>query len=85
MFLIFFFYKNIPCKSILRKGYFEKCYKEVLSIICDTLDEHKIWVCIDKTTDSGCQNVSNVIVRILQAESQEFVSSLHKLLFFTLI
>jgi hypothetical protein len=61
--------KNIPCKSSLRKGYFNKCYEEILSTIRDAIGEHKIWVYFDETTDSGRHNVANAIVEILQQES----------------
>ncbi|KAL4104048.1 hypothetical protein QTP88_019361 [Uroleucon formosanum] len=61
--------KNIPCESTLRKGYFDKCYEEVLSKIREAVGEHKIWVCIDETTDSERRNVANIIVGILQPES----------------
>ncbi|KAL4126569.1 hypothetical protein QTP88_010789 [Uroleucon formosanum] len=61
--------KNIPCESTLRKGYFDKCYEEVLSKIREAVGEYKIWVCIDETTDSERRNVANIIVGILQPES----------------
>uniref|UniRef100_A0A2S2R2X5 DUF659 domain-containing protein n=2 Tax=Sipha flava TaxID=143950 RepID=A0A2S2R2X5_9HEMI len=61
--------KNIPCESTLRKGYFDKCYEEVLLKIREAVGEHKIWVCIDETTDSERRNVANIIVGILQPES----------------
>ncbi|KAL4112208.1 hypothetical protein QTP88_016039 [Uroleucon formosanum] len=67
--------KNIPCESTLRKGYFDKCYEEVLSKI--HVGEHKIWVCIDETTDSGRRNVANIIVGILQPESSGNLYLLH--------
>lgn len=44
--------KNIPCISTLRIGYFDKCYEEVLSKIRDGVGKHKIWVCINETTNS---------------------------------
>jgi hypothetical protein len=39
-----------------------------LSKIRDAVVEHKIWVCIDETTDSRRRNEANVIVGILQAD-----------------
>ncbi|KAL4121880.1 hypothetical protein QTP88_014301 [Uroleucon formosanum] len=41
------------------------------------LGEHKIWVCIDETTDSGHRNVANIIVGILQPESPGNLYLLH--------
>lgn len=69
--------KNIPCESTLRKGYFDKCYEEVFSKIRDGVGEHKIWVCIDETTDSERRNVVNIIVGILQPESPGNLYLLH--------
>lgn len=69
--------KNIPCESTLRKGYFDKCYEEVLSKIREAVGEHKIWVCIDETTDSERRNVANIIVGILQPESPGNLYLLH--------
>jgi len=65
--------------STLRKGYFDKCYREILLKIRDAVDEHKIWVCIDKTTDSGRQNMANVIIGILQAENPGNLFLLYRL------
>lgn len=69
--------KNIPCESTLRKGYFDKCYEEVSSKIRDAVGVHKILVCIDETPDSGCRNVANIKVGILQPESPGHLYLLH--------
>jgi len=34
--------KNISCEPTLQKGYFDKCYEEVLSKTRDTVSDHKI-------------------------------------------
>lgn len=68
--------KNILCDSTLPKGYFDKCYEKVLSKIRD-VGEHKIWMCIDETTNLERQNVDNIIVRILQPESPRSLYILH--------
>lgn len=69
--------KSFPCESTLRKGYFDKYYKKVLSEIRDALGEHKIWFCIDETTDSARLNMTKVIVEILQAGSIGYSYLLH--------
>lgn len=72
LFYRFYHNKSIPCELIL-----QKCYEEVLPKIHDALDEHKIWICIDKTTYSASRNVANVIFEILQTESAGNLYSLH--------
>jgi hypothetical protein len=61
IFLSKYYNKNIPWESILRKEYFGKCYEDVMSKNRDAIGEHKIWVCIDETTNSGRRKMTKII------------------------
>lgn len=68
----------IPDESTLRKNYLNDCFEETLTKIKSTLQDKKIWIAIDETTDIKSRYVANDywIIRCGQAWSNSFIELL---------
>jgi len=58
--------KEVPHESTLRKCYVDEVYKNTINKIHNYVDEKKIWVSIDETTDVTGRYVANVIISTLE-------------------
>lgn len=68
-FLVKYTGKIIPAVTTLRKGYVNEIYDETLTKIRNAVINKKIWVSIDKTTDSLGRFVANVIIGTLETDT----------------
>lgn len=64
-------HKSIPDESTLRKTYVSECYEDTIYKIKSYCENQKLWVSIDKTTDSVGRYVANVIVGTLEVGSPD--------------
>ncbi|KAF0723495.1 Uncharacterized protein FWK35_00031639 [Aphis craccivora] len=60
--------RDIPDESTLRKYYLNDCYNQTMDKIRVTVQDKKIWVSIDETTDSNGRYVANVIIGTLEID-----------------
>ncbi|KAL4142184.1 hypothetical protein QTP88_004693 [Uroleucon formosanum] len=60
--------RDIPDESTLRKYYVNDCYNQTMDKIGVTVQDQKIWVSIDETTDSNGRYVANVIIGTLEID-----------------
>lgn len=58
--------KKMPDESTLRKNYVDKCFNETINSIRKYVENKKIWVSIDETSDVEGRYVANVIVGTLE-------------------
>uniref|UniRef100_A0A2S2QIM4 DUF659 domain-containing protein n=1 Tax=Sipha flava TaxID=143950 RepID=A0A2S2QIM4_9HEMI len=58
--------KLIPDESTLRKSYVFQCYQETIDKIRSYVENKKIWVTLDETTDAEGLYVANVVVGTLE-------------------
>lgn len=58
--------RQIPEESTIRKNYVSTCYDETIASIRAYVENKKIWVSIDETTDVEGRYVANVIVGTLE-------------------
>jgi len=58
--------KIIPDESTLRKGYVFQCYLDTINKIRSYVENKKIWVTLDETTDTEGRYVANVVVGTLE-------------------
>ncbi|KAL4104508.1 hypothetical protein QTP88_019803 [Uroleucon formosanum] len=58
--------KIIPDESTLRKGYVFQCYIDTIEKIRSYVENKKIWVTLDETTDIEGRYVANVVVGTLE-------------------
>lgn len=58
--------KKIPDESTLRKNYVDQCFNETIDSIRKYIENKKIWVSIDETSDVEGRYVANVIVGTLE-------------------
>ncbi|KAF0714390.1 Uncharacterized protein FWK35_00030423 [Aphis craccivora] len=61
--------REIPSDSTLRKTYVNDIYEETMKNIREQIIGNKIWVSIDKTTDSEGRYVANVIIGTLNTDA----------------
>lgn len=66
---------KIPDESTLRKNYLGKCYDDFLSKMRCFLNEKKIWVTIDETTDTEGRYIASVVVGVLSEDKEESAKS----------
>ena len=60
---------NTPDESTLRKNHLPKLYDETLSRIRASLQNSKIWISVDETTDAVGRYIANVVVGDLCADN----------------
>jgi len=60
--------KQIPAITTLRKGYVDDIYSETINKIRNAVTGKKIWVSIDKTTDSLGRYIANVVIGTLETD-----------------
>lgn len=60
--------RSIPSESTLRKYYVSRCYDSTINTMKMELQDKKLWVSIDETTDSVGRHVTNVIVGTMDIE-----------------
>lgn len=58
--------KQTPDRSTLRKNYVSICYDETIQMIRSYVENKKLWVSIDETTDANGRYVANVIIGTLE-------------------
>lgn len=62
---------NIPDESTLRKNYLPKLYNDKMNEIKKIVDNKKIWVSVDETSDTKLRCIANVLVGVLDDETQK--------------
>lgn len=60
--------KEIPKEATLRKGYVDDIFVETIEKIKKCVDEKKIWISIDETTDAEGRFIANVIIGTLTVD-----------------
>lgn len=58
----------IPHESTLRKNYLPNCYSATLDTIRKSMENKKIWLSVDETTDSANRAITNVLVGSLDRD-----------------
>ncbi|KAF0682190.1 Uncharacterized protein FWK35_00036723, partial [Aphis craccivora] len=58
--------KKMPDESTLGKNYVDKCFNETINSIRKYVENKKIWISIDETSDVEGRYVANVIVGTLE-------------------
>jgi hypothetical protein len=58
----------IPTESALKKNYLASCYDDTINKIRNRVENNKIWVSIDETSDVDGRFVTNVVVGTLKHE-----------------
>jgi hypothetical protein len=58
--------KQMPDRSTLRKDFVSICYDETIQMIRSYVENKKLWVSIDETTDASGRYVADVIIGTLE-------------------
>ncbi|KAE9522646.1 hypothetical protein AGLY_016951 [Aphis glycines] len=66
--------KQTPDRSILRKNYVSICYDETIQMIRSYVENKKLWVSINETTDANGRYVANVIIEVLEKTNHSTIA-----------